>query len=72
MTSLFAGGGVRGGNVLGATDKIAGYPIRDKYTVENIAATVFDRLEIPRHAQWVDFDGRPHEMYRAEAMHDLF
>ena len=72
MTSLFAGGGVRGGNVLGATDKIAGYPIRDKYTVENIAATVFDRLDIPRHAQWVDFDGRPHEMYRAEAMHDLF
>lgn len=72
MTSLFAGGGVHGGNVIGATDKIAAYPIRDKYTVENIAATVFDTLAIPRNSQWVDVDGRPHSLYRAEPMHDLF
>ena len=72
MTSMFAGGGVRGGNVIGATDKIAAYPIDNKFTVENIAGTMFNALGIPRDDQWVDIDGRPHELYRAEPIHDLF
>jgi len=71
MTSLFAGGGVRGGNVIGATDKIAAQPISDRHTIENLAATVLDTLAIPRDAQWVDFDGRPHEVYRAEPIEGL-
>jgi len=65
MTSLFAGGGVQGGQVIGATDKIAGYPVSDAQTTENIAATVYETLGIPRNAQWTDRDSRPHELYRA-------
>ncbi|MFQ5734369.1 MAG: DUF1501 domain-containing protein, partial [Planctomycetaceae bacterium] len=68
MTSLFAGGGVQGGRVIGATDRIAAYPVADKFTTENIAATMFQALGIPRDAKWTDFDGRPHEMYRAAPM----
>lgn len=64
MTSLFAGGGVQGGRVIGATDRIAAYPIADKQTPENIAATMYHVLGIPRDAQWTDFDGRPHSLYR--------
>jgi hypothetical protein len=71
MTSLFAGAGVRGGNVIGATDNIAAQPISDRHTVENLAATVLSTLGIPRDAQWVDFDGRPHEVYRAEPVAGL-
>lgn len=71
MTSLFAGAGVRGGNVIGATDKIAAQPIADRHTIENLAATVLSTLGIPRDAQWVDFDGRPHEVYRSEAIAGL-
>ncbi len=71
MTSLFFGGGVRGGHVIGATDKIAAYPIADKQTPENVAATIFDALGIPRSMIWNDFDGRPHEMYRAQPIHGL-
>src|SRR6185436_14804191 len=48
MTSLFAGGGVRGGTVIGATDKIAAYPARDRQTPENLAATIYRTLGIPR------------------------
>lgn len=66
MTSLFAGGGVPGGQVIGATDDMAGYPISQPYTIENLAATVLHTLDIPRHALWTDLDGRPHELYRAE------
>ncbi|MHC4880458.1 MAG: DUF1501 domain-containing protein [Planctomycetota bacterium] len=72
MTSLFAGGGVRGGNVIGTTDALAAYPVEDKYTVENITATMFDALGIPRHAQWEDVDRRPHEFYRANPISRLF
>ena len=72
MTSLFAGGGVRGGHVIGASDRIGAYALENRFTVENIAGTMFDALGVPRSAQWVDVDGRPHGLYRADAIHDLF
>lgn len=71
MTSLFAGGGVRGGTVIGATDRIAAYPARDRQTTENMAATIYHVLGIGRHASWTDLDGRPHELYRAEPISGL-
>jgi hypothetical protein len=70
-TSLFAGGGVSGGTVIGASDKIAAYPVSDRQTTENLAATIFNTLGIPRHASWPDLEGRPHELYRAEPIAGL-
>ncbi|REJ88538.1 MAG: DUF1501 domain-containing protein [Planctomycetota bacterium] len=72
MTSLFAGGGVRGGNVIGASDGIGAYAVEDPLTVENLAATMYDALGIPEHQSWSDVDGRPYEMRRAEPIHQLF
>jgi uncharacterized protein (DUF1501 family) len=71
MTTFFAGGGVRGGRVLGATDKIAAYPTSSPYTPENLAATIYQTLGIPRTADWHDVDGRPHELYRGSPVHGL-
>ena len=71
-SALFAGAGVRGGNVIGATDKLAAYPIADKMTPENVAATIYNTLGIPRSADWHDIDGRPFELYRAEPIFELF
>jgi hypothetical protein len=71
MTVLLAGGGVRGGTVIGATDKIAAYPIADRQTPENLAATIYQTLGIPRSATWKDIDGRPYELYRAEPISGL-
>ncbi|MFM7160285.1 MAG: DUF1501 domain-containing protein [Planctomycetaceae bacterium] len=71
MSSLFAGAGVRGGTVLGATDKIAAQPTADRQTVENLAATMLHTLGVPHDAQWVDVDGRPHEVYRAGPIEGL-
>ncbi len=71
-TAIFAGAGVRGGTVIGATDKLAAYPIADKQTPQNVAATIYDTLGIPRQAMWEDFDGRPHELYCSEPLAGLF
>lgn len=71
MTSLFSGCGVRGGTVIGATDKIAAQPTNDRQTTENLAATIYHVLGIPRHASWTDIDGRPHELYRSDAIAGL-
>ena len=72
MTSLFAGGGVQGGRVIGETDDIAAYPISDRQTPENIAATMFHTLGIPEDTLWHDIDGRPHELYRGQPISGLF
>lgn len=72
MSLLLAGAGVKGGRVIGATDNIAAYPVSDRQTPENLAATIYSTLGIPRAAEWTDFDGRPHELYRGEPISGLF
>ena len=71
MTSFFAGSGVRGGTVIGATDKLAAYPISDLQTPENLAATIYETLGIPRIATWPDVDGRSHRLYLASPIAGL-
>lgn len=71
MTALFAGAGVRGGNVIGATDRLAAYPVTPRQTPENLAATIYHTLGIPRATTWHDTDGRPFELYRAEPIAGL-
>jgi len=64
-TMLLAGGGVRGGLVIGASDRLGGEPLSDVQTPENLAATIYAALGIPQHALWTDLDGRPHKLYHA-------
>jgi hypothetical protein len=71
MTVLLAGGGIRGGTVIGASDRMGAYPIEDRQTPENLAATMYHALGIPRRAIWREVDGRPHEIYRAEPITGL-
>ena len=60
---LLAGGGVTGGNVIGATDKICAYPVDQPQKPENFAATIYDALGIPPTAAWQDEFERPHQIY---------
>jgi Protein of unknown function (DUF1501) len=62
---LVAGGGVRGGRVVGASDRLGGDPTADMQTPENLAATIYDALGIPHDDLWSDIDGRPHKLYHA-------
>lgn len=71
MSTLLAGGGVKGGRVIGATDKIGAEPVSDRQTPENLAATLYSALGIPHTAGWQDTDGRPYEVYRGEPIPGL-
>jgi uncharacterized protein (DUF1501 family) len=63
---FFAGGGVRAGTVIGASDKIGGYPAADPQKPENFAATIYQALGIPQSAVWRDAADRPHFLYHAD------
>ena len=60
---LVAGGGVRGGKIVGATDRVAAYPVADAYSPEDLAATIYDGLGLPRDVVWRDKLDRPHHVY---------
>ena len=65
MSLMMAGGGIQGGRVIGASDRIGAQPIEDRQTPENLAATLYTALGIPPHMAWHDTDGRPYEVCRA-------
>jgi hypothetical protein len=71
QTVFFAGGGVRGGTVVGASDKIGGHPAADPQTPENLAATIYHSLGIPPTAAWHDALDRPHTIYHGRPIAGL-
>lgn len=72
QTVFFAGGGIRGGNVVGASDAQGGYPASDAQKPEDMAATIYHALGIPRAATWQDDLDRPHNIYYGEPIRGLF
>ena len=71
QTLFFAGGGVRGGNVIGASDKIGGYPIASPQGPENMAASIYNALGISETAAWHDEVDRPHQIYHGRPIEGL-
>ena len=68
---LLAGGGVQGGRVIGASDKIGAYPTLHPQQPENLAATIYQSLGIPRTVAWHDNARRPHFVYHGEPIAGL-
>jgi len=71
QTVFFAGGGVRGGTVVGSSDKIGAYPKSDLQTPENMAATIYQALGLPRSVVWKDKLDRPTHVYHGEPIAGL-
>jgi len=71
QTVFFAGGRVKGGTVIGSSDKTGGYPAMAPQTPENMAATIYDHLGIPSSAMWTDATNRPHHIYHGEPISGL-
>jgi uncharacterized protein (DUF1501 family) len=71
QTVFFAGGGVRGGTVVGSSDRTGGYPASSPQTPENMAATIYETLGLPRDLQWRDTSQRPHNLYHADPIAGL-
>jgi len=56
---VLAGAGVQRGAVVGATDRMGGEPITDRYGPWDVAATIFHALGIDPHSHYLDALGRP-------------
>ncbi|HEX3147300.1 MAG TPA: DUF1501 domain-containing protein [Gemmataceae bacterium] len=70
---IFAGGGVKPGNVIGATDKQGAYATKRPVSPADVAYTVFDSLGIDPRKQLVTPDGRPVEILdQGEVVRELF
>src|SRR5262249_8291036 len=66
-----AGGGVKGGRVIGASDSNGAYPARLPQRPENLGATIYQALGLPATAAWKDRTDRPHFIYHGEPIAGL-
>ncbi len=69
---LFAGGGVRGGQVIGRSDRIGAYPATTPYAPDDVGATVYHVLGVNPTAEVRDRQGRPVQLNRGEVIRPLF
>jgi hypothetical protein len=68
---IFAGGGVPGGQVYGATDESASAPARDAVSPDDIAATIYTLLGIPPETEIRDPLQRPHRVALGQPIRQL-
>ncbi|MFO0849292.1 MAG: DUF1501 domain-containing protein [Gemmataceae bacterium] len=67
-----AGGGVRGGAVVGASDKQAAFPKDGRVRPEDLTATILDTLGVSPDAEIHDTLGRPFPASRGRVLRELF
>jgi hypothetical protein len=69
---VFAGAGVRGGHVIGSSDRIGAYPSTTPYSPNDIGATVYHVLGVNPHMEVRDRQNRPVTLNRGEVMEVLW
>jgi hypothetical protein len=69
---LFAGGGVRAGQVIGKSDKIGAYPTTTPYSPDDIGATVYHVLGVDPASEVRDRQDRPVQLNRGQVIEALF
>ncbi len=69
---LFAGAGVRGGQVIGKSDKIGAYPATTPYTPDDVGATIYHTLGLEPASEVHDRVNRPVQLNRGQVMQVLF
>ena len=72
FSAAFAGAGVRGGQVIGQSDRIGAYPATTPYSPDDLGATVYHVLGIDPASEVHDRQGRPAQLNRGEVMQVLF
>jgi hypothetical protein len=69
---LCAGAGVRGGQVIGKSDKTGAYPTTTPFSPDDVGATVYHVLGIDPAVEVRDRQERPVRLNRGEVMQSLF
>jgi uncharacterized protein (DUF1501 family) len=68
---IFAGAGVRGGTVVGGTDKTGAAPEGKEHYTPDVAATIYDRLGVPLDLVFETPDGRPIHLCHGNVISDV-
>lgn len=72
MSVLMAGGGLAGGRVIGATDRLGSRPTESPVRIERILATMYRHLGIDPAQTVVDHQGRPRSLLEfRDEIHEL-
>jgi uncharacterized protein (DUF1501 family) len=71
FTSVLAGGGVRGGQVYGSSDRFAAYPAANPTSPADLAATVYDRFGVAPDTTIYDRQGKPSALCEGTPLHAL-
>lgn len=71
-TVVMAGGGIRGGQIRGSSDRIGAYPDSNPATPGDLAATIYAYFGLDPHTEIHDATGRPFRLAEGEPMNDLF
>jgi hypothetical protein len=69
---VLAGGGVRPGQVHGASDRQAAHPVTPPASPDDLAATVYHALGIDPETEIRDRQGRPWQLARGRVLQELF
>jgi len=72
FSGLFAGAGIRGGQVIGKSDKVGGYPTTTPYSPDDLGATVYHVLGVDHEAEVRDRLNRPVQLNRGHVIQPLF
>jgi hypothetical protein len=71
-SALFAGAGVRGGQLVGQTDASAAYPVSRPWSPADVCTTVFNALGVAADATLTDPLGRPHHLQNGNVISPLY
>ena len=71
-SGLFAGGGTRGGRVIGRSDRNATYPVTTSYTPFDIGATIYQSLGLDPEMEFRDPLNRPYRLNSGRPIQALF
>lgn len=69
---VLAGGGVKGGRVVGSSDWIGGYPTNRPAHISDLAATIFHALGVDPRSSIQDILGQPHQVCDGYPIEELF
>ena len=72
FSAAFAGGGVRGGQTIGQSDKMGAYPASRPYTPADLAATIYRALGVDPATELRDRLNRPIRLCTGEEIAPLF
>ena len=72
FSMMLAGGGIRGGQVVGASDRIGAQPSTNPVRPEDLTATIYDLLGIDPHTTIYDLQRRPLALVEGEPLRGMY